>query len=408
MKVLVVDDSRSDRKVIRYNFEWHGCQVLEASNGRQGLETATREKPDLIISDCLMPILDGFNFLRELRKLSELRSTPFVFYSAVYTGSKEAELAVTLGAQAFIEKPKDPDDLWEEVGRVMAAQSAARGAESSVATVIGEEDFLRNYSQMVAGKLEEKVRELTEVNESLLRLNSELEHRVVERTSQLEAANQELELLSYSVSHDMRAPLRHMDGFSQALVEEYAAKLNSTGKEYLDKIRKSSKRMLEMIDAILELSRFARGKVGREQVNLSAMAIDYANQLKQAQPERDVTFNIAEGITVRADGRLLRVVVEQLLNNAWKFTVGRQGALIEFLATDWDGRLAFVVRDNGVGFDPNFADKLFAPFQKLHRAQDYEGRGVGLAIVRRIVNRHGGRIKAEAEIDQGAAFTFTV
>jgi signal transduction histidine kinase len=408
MKVLVVDDSRSDRKVIRYNFEWHGCQVLEASNGRQGLEIATREKPDLIISDCLMPILDGFNFLRELRKLTELRSIPFVFYSAVYTGSKEAELAVTLGAQAFIEKPKNPDDLWEEVGRVMAAQSAARAEESSVGTVIGEEDFLRNYSEMVAGKLEEKVRELTEVNESLLRLNSELEHRVVDRTSQLEAANQELELLSYSVSHDMRAPLRHLDGFSQALVEEYAAKLNSTGKEYLDKIRKSSKRMLEMIDAILELSRFARGKVGREHVDLSAMALDYANQLKQAQPERDVTFQIAEGITVRADGHLLRVVVEQLLNNAWKFTAGRQGALIEFLTTDWDGRLAFVVRDNGVGFDPTFADKLFAPFQKLHKAQEYEGRGVGLAIVRRIVNRHGGRIKAEAEVGQGASFTFMV
>ena len=125
MKVLVVDDSRNDRKLIRFNFEWHGCQVLEASNGRQGLEIAASEKPDLIVSDCLMPIMDGFQFLHEIKKLTELRSIPFVFYSAVYTGSKEAELAFSLGASAFLEKPKSPDELWEEVGRVLAFEPVA-------------------------------------------------------------------------------------------------------------------------------------------------------------------------------------------------------------------------------------------------------------------------------------------
>jgi len=406
MKVLVVDDSRGDRKIIRYNFEWHGCQVVEASNGLQGLEVATAEKPDLIISDCLMPGMDGFQFLHELKKLTELRSIPFVFYSAVYTGSKEAELALSLGARAFLEKPKSPDELWEEVGRLMAADSAGEGVTAEKAW--REEEFLRNYSQVVAGKLEEKVRELSGVNESLLRLNSELERRVVERTAQLEAANRELEMFSYSVSHDLRAPLRHMDGFSQALIDEYASKLNTTGREYLDRIKKSSQRMLEMIDAILELSRCARGKIVKESVDLSAMAKEIASALSHAQPERKVSFEIAEGLSVRGDAALLKVVLEHLLANAWKFTESQETAKIEFYATDWDGRLAFAVRDNGVGFDMTYADKLFAPFQRLHSQDEFPGRGIGLAIVRRILSRHGGKVRAEAELCKGATFTFAV
>ena len=406
MKVLVVDDSRSERKIIRFNFEWHGCQVLEASNGRQALEVAAAEKPDLIVSDCLMPVMDGFQFLHELRKLTELKAIPFIFYSAVYTGSKEAELALALGARAFLEKPKNPDELWEEIGRLMAAEPAAE--PQVIAKVWPEEEFLRNYSQLVAGKLEEKVREISEVNDSLLRLNSELERRVVERTTQLEAANSELEMFSYSVSHDLRAPLRHIDGFSQALLEEYASKLNSTGREYLDRIRKSSRRMLEMIDAILELSRCARGKIVKESVDLSSMVGEIAAELARSQPERQVTFRIAEGLTVRGDARLLRMVLEHLISNAWKMTAQREDGLVEFYQTQWEGRVAFAVRDNGVGFDVAYADKLFAPFQMVHSQEEFPGRGIGLAIARRIINRHGGKICAESELGRGATFTFTV
>lgn len=406
MKVLVVDDSRNDRKIIRYNFEWHGCQVLEASNGKQGLELAAAERPDLIISDCLMPIMDGFQFLHELKKLTELRSIPFIFYSAVYTGSKEAELAAALGALAFLEKPKRPDELWEEVGSLLAAESTVEG--EAQAKQWREEDFLRNYSQMVAGKLEEKVRELSETNESLLRLNSELERRVVDRTAQLEAANRELEMFSYSVSHDLRAPLRHIDGFSQALIDEYAAKLNTTGREYLDRLRKSSRRMMDMIDALLELSRHTRGKIVKESVDLSALAQEVGAQLARSQPERQVDFQVAEGVVVRGDARLLRVVLEHLLGNAWKFTEQREDARVEFLTTQMEGRLACAVRDNGAGFDMAYADKLFSPFQRLHAQDEFPGRGIGLAIVRRIISRHGGKVLAEAELGKGATFTFTV
>jgi len=166
--------------------------------------------------------------------------------------------------------------------------------------------------------------------------------------------------------------------------------------------------MLEMIDAILELSRFARGKLQRDNVDLSSLVRATAAQLVHAHPERAVEFRIADGLVVRADAQLIKVVLDHLVGNAWKFTSTRPDAVIEFAATQWDGRLAFVVRDNGVGFDMTYADKLFTPFQRLHSQEEFQGRGVGLAIVRRIINRHGGRIKGEAEPGQGAAFTFTV
>lgn len=406
MKVLVVDDSRNDRKIIRYNFEWHGCQVVEASNGKQGLELAAADRPDLIISDCLMPVMDGFQFLHEIKKFQDLRSIPFIFYSAVYTGSREAEMATSLGARAFLVKPMRPEELWDEVGRLLAAEPAEAAQEQKPWR---EEEFLKNYSQLVAGKLEEKVRELSETNESLLRLNGELERRVVERTSQLEAANRELDMFSYSISHDLRAPLRHLEGFSQALIEEYAAKLNHTGKEYLERLRKSAQRLTEMIDALLELSRHSRGKLVRESVDLSLLAGEVAAQLARSQPERKVSFEVAKGMMVRGDARLLKVVLEQLIGNAWKFTEPRgDEALVEVFATELDGRPACAVRDNGVGFEMNYADKLFSPFQRLHAQNEFPGRGIGLAIARRIITRHGGKIEAKAEPGKGATFTFAV
>jgi len=405
MKVLVVDDSRSDRKIIRYNFEWHGYHVLEAANGQQGLEMAAAEKPDLIISDALMPIMDGFQFLHALKDVDELKDIPFVFYSAVYTGNREEDLALSLGAKAFIRKPKSPDELWEEIGKVLALDGSGRGRGGSKK---GENDFFKNYSQVVATKLEEKVKELSEANENILRLNAELEQRVLDRTAQLEAANRELEMFSYSVSHDLRAPLRHMDGFSQALLEDYAGKLDSTGKEYLERIRKSSRRMCEMIDALLDLSRFSRGQIVREDLDLSQMVQEICGDLAKSSPDRGVTVRVKEGVTAWGDARLLRVVMENLLANAWKFTSQRSDAAVEFSATETDGRPTYIVRDNGVGFEMTYADKLFAPFQRLHRQEEFPGNGIGLATVRRIVNRHGGTVWVEAEPGKGASFYFTL
>lgn len=240
------------------------------------------------------------------------------------------------------------------------------------------------------------------------RLNAELERRVAERTALLEATNKELEAFSYSVSHDLRAPLRGMDGFSRALLEDYADKLDATGRDYLERLRAGSQRMAQLIDDMLELSRITRSELRRETVDLSAMAREIAEELRKSRPDRRVEFVVAPGIVVDGDPKLLRLLLGNLLGNAWKFTGKHETARIEFGRQEQEGGTVFFVRDNGAGFDPAYAGKLFGAFQRLHSAAEFEGTGVGLATVQRIVHRHGGRIWAEGEVEKGAAFFFTL
>ena len=240
------------------------------------------------------------------------------------------------------------------------------------------------------------------------RLNSELERRVAERTSQLEVANRELESFSYSVSHDLRAPLRHIDGFSLALREEFAEALSAEGREYLARIRAATGRMGQLIDDLLELSRVSRGDVFREPVDLSRIVHTLAAELREAEPGRKVTFEIADNILVDGDIRLLRIAMANLVGNAWKYTGKKEEALIRVGVVDGTGQRAVFVSDNGAGFDMRYADKLFGPFQRLHRATEFEGNGIGLATVQRIIHRHGGRVWAEAEVGNGATFYFTL
>jgi signal transduction histidine kinase len=245
-------------------------------------------------------------------------------------------------------------------------------------------------------------------------LNAELEKRVKERTVQLTALNQELEAFSYSVAHDLRAPLRQMSGFSQIIIEDYGDELNVEVKKWLERIQNSAQNLMGMVDALLALSRVTREEPHLVQVDLSKMAQTIAENLHQHEPERQVEFVIAPDLTVQADQHLLHVVLENLLGNAWKFTAQSQPARIEL------GRLSFsetepeiedttiyFVRDNGAGFDPTYANRLFSPFQRLHSASLFSGTGIGLATVKRIIQRHGGRVWAEGAVDQGAAFYFS-
>jgi signal transduction histidine kinase len=254
----------------------------------------------------------------------------------------------------------------------------------------------------LAGTTSERLHNERELN----RHRAHLEELVKGRTAELDAVNKELETFSYSVSHDLRAPLRSITGFSQALLDDYAERLDEEGKDFLERIIAGGRRMGQLIDDMLNLSRVSRSELKREQVNLSAIARTICEEFRAAEPKRKAEFVIADGLMMEGDGQLLYQVLENLLSNAWKFTEKCQTTTIAFgLLQRGDERIYFV-RDNGVGFDMAYADRLFSPFQRLHKASEYPGTGIGLATVKRIVARHGGRVWIEGEVGKGSMVYF--
>lgn len=306
-------------------------------------------------------------------------------------------IAVSLWFQRRISRPI--------LDLAMTAKSVTRDKDFSVrapptdsADEIGQ--LIETFNEMLA--------RIQEQNRELQTSRDDLEQRVGERTAELESANRELEAFSYSVSHDLRAPLRSIDGFSQALLEDYQDKLDDEGQNHLQRVRSATQRMAQLIDDMLDLSRVTRAEINREQIDLSALARSLPAELQKAEPGREVEFVIADGLVANGDARLLRIVLENLFRNAWKFTGKHQRAKIEFAVTQNNGNSAYYVRDDGAGFDMAYANKLFGAFQRLHAMSEFNGTGIGLATVQRIIRRHGGRVWAEGEVEKGATFYFTL
>jgi signal transduction histidine kinase len=434
--VLLVDDSPTQGQRAAQALEVAGFRVRRATNGREAMDEARRWHPDVIVSDVLMPIMDGFALCREVRRDEALKMVPLVLHTMTFVDPRDEEFGLGLGATRFMLKSTDPAPLVAEVRSVLEAGHMTNRAQ----TALDDERFLAGYSERMAAKLEEKVAELEDAYrlleqqsleklrlaqleiaqrthaEEMIRqseaqiqaLNADLERRVVERTAQLESAVTELDAFSYSVSHDLRAPLRAVNGFSRILLEDHAADLPPAAGELLRTILNSAKRMGQLIDDLLALSRLGRAALRKQRILPAEVARDVLIELAPLYADRSVEIVIPELAACAADPALLHQVYVNLLSNALKFTSKRAVAHIEAGCRQTEGEVVYFVRDNGAGFDMRYADKLFGAFQRLHRAEDYDGTGVGLAIVQRIVHRHGGRIWAEAAPDQGATFSFTL
>jgi signal transduction histidine kinase len=262
--------------------------------------------------------------------------------------------------------------------------------------------------ELANDELARQVAERDRAEQEVLDLNAVLESRVRERTAQLEAVNQELEAFCFSVSHDLRAPLRSIDGFGQALVEDFPDVIPDDARRYLARIRAATLRMGQLIEDLLNLSRLSRSPLRREPIDVGAIAREVAAELAQREPERQVEVSIWDGLQTEADPALVRVALENLISNAWKFSAHAAKPRIEIGALKDRGRQTFFVRDNGAGFDMAHAGKLFTPFQRLHSEREFVGTGIGLATVQRVVQRHGGRIWADAQTGMGATFYFTL
>jgi signal transduction histidine kinase len=321
-----------------------------------------------------------------------------------YIGIAAMVLLISIPASILISR-----SLQQRISRPIAAlaetaKTISRDKDYSVRATANSRDevghLVLTFNDMLA--------RIQEQNAELQRARDEMEQRVIARTVQLEAANKELESFSYSVSHDLRAPLRGIDGFSQALLEDYGDHLDAQGKSYLQRVRAASQRMAELIDDMLSLSRVSRGEMKSETVDLGALAQNIAAELQNADRRRQVEFTIAAGLLAKGDTRLLRVVLENLLRNAWKFTGKNSTAKIEVGVDRQNGQAVYFVRDDGAGFDMAFAEKLFGAFQRLHSSTEFQGTGIGLATVQRVIRRHGGRVWAESKVGQGATFYFTL
>jgi two-component system NtrC family sensor kinase len=382
-KVLAVDDSETYLQKLADALRSEGYEVILARSGEEALELLAVEPVDCVLLDLLMPGIGGGETCQRVKSVPVMRDIPIIMLTAVE--DREAMIqGLGAGADDYIAKSSDFDVVRARV----LAQIRRKQFEDEHRVI--REQLLRAEHEAI------EARTALESAKTRAALAEELELK-----------NEELESFSYSVAHDLRAPLRSIDGFSLALLEDCGEKLDDEGKRYLRYVRESAQHMGRLIDDLLALSRVTRGELDRTETDVSFIARSVAARLARATPDRRVELVVADGLIADCDDRLLTIALENLIGNAWKFTGKRSDARIEVGATS-DEPLTYFVRDNGAGFEMAFASKLFGVFQRLHSTAEFEGTGIGLVTVQRIIRRHGGRIWAEGAVGCGATFFFTL
>ncbi|HEY5940989.1 MAG TPA: response regulator [Gemmatimonadales bacterium] len=379
VNILLVDDQPANLIALEAMLHGLGQNLIKAESGREALKWLLTHEFAVILLDVKMPEMDGFETATLIRERDKSRHTPILFLTAADKSQDQAVRGYAVGAVDYLVKPVVPEIVRSKVAVFVELAKKS--------------ELLRRQTQLLV-ESEQAARELAETRAELVR---DLEHK-----------NRELESFSYAVSHDLRAPLRRIDSFSRAILESQGEKLDDPGRRYLDRVREASQQMSQLIDDVLYLSRVTRADLREQDVDLSGLATLLLLRLQESEPARKVEIKVRPGVVVTGDGQLLRIALENLLENAWKFTGKQPDSRIEFGVTQASGEPTYFVRDNGAGFDMTYADRLFGPFQRLHAQGEFPGSGIGLATVQRIIHRHGGQVWAEGLVGQGATFQFTL
>ncbi|MGB8355750.1 MAG: response regulator [Chthoniobacteraceae bacterium] len=408
VEILIVEDSLTQAEQLKYTLEQHGYRHSVARNGREALDSIGLRGPTLVISDVMMPEMDGYELCHRIKSDEKLKKIPVILLTSL-SDPTEVVKGLESGADSFIFKPYDADYLLARVAYILAN----RHLRESESHQMGVEIFFAGRKFFITSDRLQILNLLLSTYEAAIQKNKELtatQDKLRHLNETLELANKELEAFSYSVSHDLRAPLRHIDGFSKVLLMSYLDQLPAKAQSLLQSVSERTKYMGQLIDELLNFSRLARQPVGKHRVILADLVQQALDELVPEQKDREVEVRTGDLPDCVGDAVLLKQVLINLLSNAFKFTRKKEHALIEIGSGPGDkpGEVLYFVRDNGAGFDMEYATKLFGVFQRMHRATEFEGTGVGLSIVQRIIHRHGGRIWAEAKVDHGAAFYFTL
>lgn len=413
LHVVVAEDSPTQAELLHEALVGDGFKVTLTRNGIEALEAARRTKPALVITDVVMPDMDGYQLCRAVKADAALRDVPVM----IVTSLREIDdivMALESGADNFIRKPFDPRALLDRIDFLLANRKLRLRSKPQFGIEInlaGRKHLITAERDQILDLLFSSYEEALQANEEL-RLRQEevqsLNLKLAARAVELEDANAQLRSFSHTVSHDLRSPLATINMFATVLKNAHAASLDEKGRRYLKAIEDEAQRMIRIVEDVLYLASIDRARIKRTEVDLSTLAREVFASLQAKEPQRNVSFQCAPAAKARGDEKLLRIALANLLGNAWKFTRNRSDASMRFAAEIDRGETVFCVVDNGAGFDMRYANRLFKPFERLHRNDEFEGFGIGLATVQRIVSLHGGRISAEAAPGQGATFQFTL